>query len=288
MNVSNANAACERNSQQGIANQDFFHESRAIFSQHSNSALALALAFNDSNAPGLQGSGAPNNVYFPQRLFRMLEEIRLCRDNLAHIVSWHDSGIAFIIRNPDAFVELIMPVYFRSQTKITSFQRQLNNYGFQRVQERKHVGSLIYCHKDFSREHPHMVPKIFLKKCKMKNQQHAERDARCVKPTTSLLLDKLPEIQLSFKPPALLGRIYAGDPPPQIEQLGDDVLDEAVAELLCEPEEIRSSGDCRDESVHESAPEEGSVQDWDPDAESLEALEKLWWTRASLVGWLAA
>ena len=60
----------------------------------------------------------------------MLEEIE--RDGLGHIISWQSHGRCFVIRKPKEFVSHIMPTYF-NQSKLPSFQRQLNLYGFQRL-----------------------------------------------------------------------------------------------------------------------------------------------------------
>jgi hypothetical protein len=51
---------------------------------------------------------------------------------LAHIVSWQLYGCCFVIHKFKEFVDYVMPKYFR-QTKLTSFQRQLNLYGFSRL-----------------------------------------------------------------------------------------------------------------------------------------------------------
>ena len=62
-------------------------------------------------------------VTFPMKLHTLLDQIKL--DGLAHIISWAPHGRAFIIHDKNNFVGDVMPKYFR-QTKITSFQRQLN------------------------------------------------------------------------------------------------------------------------------------------------------------------
>ena len=54
---------------------------------------------------------------------------------LKQIVSWMPHGKAFKVHNPTDFVNYIMPQFF-SQSKYTSFQRQLNMYGFQRFSSR--------------------------------------------------------------------------------------------------------------------------------------------------------
>lgn len=67
---------------------------------------------------------------FPLKLHEMLDKIEA--DGLAGVISWQPHGRAFLIHKPAEFVSSVMPKYFR-QTKLTSFQRQLNLYGFCRL-----------------------------------------------------------------------------------------------------------------------------------------------------------
>lgn len=67
---------------------------------------------------------------FPQLLYQMLTAVDA--DGLSHIVSWQPHGRCFVVHKPKDFVEKVMPKYFR-QSKMTSFQRQLNLYGFNRL-----------------------------------------------------------------------------------------------------------------------------------------------------------
>lgn len=58
---------------------------------------------------------------FPEKLHEMLTE----ESDSLDVVGWLPHGRAFIVRKPKDFTENIMGKYFR-QTKLTSFQRQLN------------------------------------------------------------------------------------------------------------------------------------------------------------------
>jgi hypothetical protein len=69
---------------------------------------------------------------FPEKLHRMLEDAE--RGGLSEIVSFFSHGRAFAIHKPRRFVKEIMPKFFR-QTRLTSFQRQLNLYGFRRISQ---------------------------------------------------------------------------------------------------------------------------------------------------------
>jgi hypothetical protein len=67
---------------------------------------------------------------FPLKLHAVLDLVEA--DGLAHVISWQPHGRCFSIHMPKEFTDYIMPNYFR-QTKLTSFQRQLNLYGFNRL-----------------------------------------------------------------------------------------------------------------------------------------------------------
>lgn len=67
---------------------------------------------------------------FPVKLHDMLDKIEA--DGLASVVSWQPHGRCFVVHKPKEFVNHVMPHYFK-QTKMASFQRQLNLYGFNRL-----------------------------------------------------------------------------------------------------------------------------------------------------------
>lgn len=64
---------------------------------------------------------------FPMKLYNLLQ------DNLYEdVISWQPHGRSFLVDKPHEFVKKVMPKYFQ-QSKLTSFQRQLNLYGFTRI-----------------------------------------------------------------------------------------------------------------------------------------------------------
>jgi HSF-type DNA-binding len=53
----------------------------------------------------------------------------------ASIVRWQEHGRAFRIYNRKGMIEKVLPLYFERQGAYTSFQRQLNSYGFLRLND---------------------------------------------------------------------------------------------------------------------------------------------------------
>lgn len=101
------------------------------------------------------------SVHFPERLFEMLEQVDLI--GMAHVVSWQPHGRAFLVHRPQEFVAEVMPRFFR-QSKFTSFQRQLNLYGFVRLSTGRDCGS--YYHECFLQGCPALCRRIVRRRIK--------------------------------------------------------------------------------------------------------------------------
>lgn len=101
------------------------------------------------------------SVSFPLKLHAVLDQVEM--DGHAHIISWQPHGRCFVIHKPKEFVNHVMPHYFR-QSKLTSFQRQLNLYGFNRLTTGNDSGG--YYHELFLRGKPFLCKRMIRTKVK--------------------------------------------------------------------------------------------------------------------------
>jgi HSF-type DNA-binding len=106
---------------------------------------------------------------FPEKLHRMLEGVE--REGLSDVVSFFSHGRAFAIHKPRRFVSEIMLRYFR-QSRLTSFQRQLNLYGFRRITQGPDNGG--YYHELFLKGRVGLC--VNMKRVKVKGQLKLKRD----------------------------------------------------------------------------------------------------------------
>ena len=67
---------------------------------------------------------------FPDKLHYVLNE--MAKDGLEHIMSWQPHGYCFVVHDQKRLEQHILPTWFR-QSRFSSFQRQLNIYGFSRI-----------------------------------------------------------------------------------------------------------------------------------------------------------
>lgn len=109
------------------------------------------------NEEGIGGSYSSNGkkkardhrnsaTLFPLKLHNLLSMVET--EGYSSIISWQVHGRAFKMHKPKEFVEKLMPIHFH-QSKLASFRRQLNLYGFLRITQGRDKGA--YYHEFFLR-----------------------------------------------------------------------------------------------------------------------------------------
>lgn len=92
---------------------------------------------------------------FPAKVYRLLAEAE--SNDQSDIVSFTPDGRSFKIHEPDTFMKDICPKFFR-QGHYSSFVRQLNFYGFERLAHGPDRGA--FSHPYFVRGRPEYLPNI--------------------------------------------------------------------------------------------------------------------------------
>lgn len=92
---------------------------------------------------------------FPEKLHRLLLEVEVA--GRSDVISFVAGGRAFAIHKPDKFFKEIVPLYFR-QSRLSSFKRQLNLYGFELINTGPARGG--YYHELFVKDHPDMCRRM--------------------------------------------------------------------------------------------------------------------------------
>jgi hypothetical protein len=118
----------------------------------------------------LRGSA---NSPFPTKLQEMLELVE--EDGNSHIISWQPHGRCFVVHKLELF-KTILPHYFKL-SKIASFQRQLNLYGFQRITRGPDKGG--YYHELFLRNRTflsHRIQRVKVKGTGVRARSNPEQE----------------------------------------------------------------------------------------------------------------
>lgn len=135
--------------------------------QGSDQAMLQSQSISSSNTQNGRGSMDT----FPFKLYRMLS---ILEDLGFHdIIAWKSHGRSFQVLHGDKFVKVVLPKFFK-QTKLTSFQRQLNLYGFKRLLNGPDMGA--YYHPLFLREKQFLCKAIFRTKVKGSSKRRKASD----------------------------------------------------------------------------------------------------------------
>jgi hypothetical protein len=117
--------------------------------------------------PSMYGPREP----FPGKLYRLLAEAE--RDGNEHIISFTPDGCAFKIHSRERFIQELSPEHFH-QAKITSFVRQLNFYGFEKLLDGPNRGG--FGHPYFRRGYPQLL--LMIERKVVATRPKKDRDRR--------------------------------------------------------------------------------------------------------------
>lgn len=109
----------------------------------------------DEESDQEDGQGGSRRVSLPMALHNLLD--KAVEENKEHIVSWVENGTAFKIHDRDAFINDMLPRFFKTTT-FKSFQRSLNLWNFHLV--RKGADKGYISHPKFRRGQRAMCQEI--------------------------------------------------------------------------------------------------------------------------------
>jgi len=125
-----------------------------------------------------------------EKLHRLLMEVEAA--GRSDVISFVASGRAFAIHKADKFFKEIVPLYFR-QSRLSSFKRQLNLYGFELINTGPARGG--YYHELFVREKPELCRRM--RRVAVKVGSDAKKAHKSVDPIT----DTKPKAEDGGHPP---------------------------------------------------------------------------------------
>lgn len=132
-----------------------FPEADAVLSNAANNSTTPK-AQDAASAAAVAAAGKAETVInskisFPLNLTRMLESATAM--GFDHIIHWSDDGLSFIICDIDSFLSQALPKFFKASenTKIRSFYRKLNRWGFSMSRKNANNPNNIWHHPNFNR-----------------------------------------------------------------------------------------------------------------------------------------
>ncbi|KAI7908087.1 HSF-type DNA-binding-domain-containing protein [Cokeromyces recurvatus] len=103
---------------------------------------------NDIVTTGASSTIVRTQAAFVNKLYKMLED-----KSIQHLITWSDKGDLFSVSNPTVFSKVVLPQYFK-HNNWQSFVRQLNMYGFHKVNDMIH-SNLTSDNQTWEFKHPH-------------------------------------------------------------------------------------------------------------------------------------
>ncbi|XP_050372691.1 heat stress transcription factor A-1d [Argentina anserina] len=108
----------------------------------------------DKTGDGSTSSGDASVAPFLRKCYEMVDD-----EETDSIISWSDSNDSFVIKDITQFSVLMLPKYFK-HNNFSSFMRQLNIYGFRKIDSDRYV----FANEGFIRGQKHLLKNIFRRK----------------------------------------------------------------------------------------------------------------------------
>lgn len=126
---------------------------------------------------------------FVAKLWQMV-----CDPKYDDLISWCDKGNSFVIKDQTRFCSELLPMFYK-HNNMASFIRQLNKYGFRKVNSSVTSSSLKSDVSDFEFSHPHFIKDCPFLLDQIKRKVSSSRDISEFKSDQGLLTKLLLEVQ---------------------------------------------------------------------------------------------